>query len=943
MSIFSSIKSIFSKSSPTSSPQSTTQYSGPIGPNPQQSSIQNGNIVSPRPSTSGTAQGTRVILNGGGGGYPTPSGSTPQQTITKTPTPEQQEQGKSVTTANNQIAVNYVGQNVRIGNQSYSGQTYVPELKMTASEYQKKIEAQAVSKGKVKPQDLRRTSYNVTTQQTQKEEPYVDTINNLPTQSIAPSTLNQDVDSLFYFSIPGGFNSSPRYFQTYNNGTVIKEFTSEEVKNLGLTTTNVLQASEKKPLYQKISNLVTQNQPYQSATKYLSNALGKIAPVIDYSFGESGKKYVGIGGSIVPPIIPTIEDITIKKSLGLKPGQAYVSTQEIQSVISKNAGKISRIVSSSPSNFFNPSQNKVAHNELLIQTGTVLIPTTPGQVAIYGGTAFLATAPQIVRIPIESYFGFKSTIQTLNPATPLPERIVSGLVVAGSGSGLIYETGIPRRLQLYSQVRDYASQLPEKQRVEFYTKFEEAKSYLGVKPEIKQIDLSRLDFLKNNVKAQTAIKNYLQNNPDLIVGGSVAQQPQFEKGVGSTKRPGDIDIYVKKLFTNEKKVAAVHAVDIAKILRENNVPAYAKSGKIVGASGEKFIEFHPYKTYLRPNIEQVTPIIYPPRFGLTKTPEGIKILSLDIQAPRKVVGYYLEPVISGKTRSKDLPAYETIKKSLEKTYKKSQSAIPFSFSNIELTSSVDLKAITLNTKESNVLLPVTLKDTGVGGREGRYPTVEFSYPKFVESIYDPFKTEIIPSYQKVSESYIRTPKKTNGSYASVPKKNVAAINSNYIPFVTKSTTTPNVITKTSYKPFVKPQPFVPYIPYSNKTIIPKQKQEKYYYMKAGFQRASVPLGLFNVFVRRQGKFKPVGTRLSLNDALRTGTEVTQKGLGQTFKIEKVFDGAVNFETPKGYYKKYDKNGILFIEQPKTKINTESEKALLKLSRTLKGGRKRKRK
>lgn len=61
------------------------------------------------------------------------------------------------------------------------------------------------------------------------------------------------------------------------------------------------------------------------------------------------------------------------------------------------------------------------------------------------------------------------------------------------------------------------------------------------------------------------------------------------------------------------------------------------------------------------------------------------------------------------------------------------------------------------------------------------------------------------------------------------------------------------------------------------------------------------------------------------------------GLGQTFKIERVGGGAVDFITPKGYYKKSSKQGILFIEKPKTKINTPQEKYLLKFARSLKGG------
>jgi len=42
----------------------------------------------------------------------------------------------------------------------------------------------------------------------------------------------------------------------------------------------------------------------------------------------------------------------------------------------------------------------------------------------------------------------------------------------------------------------------------------------------------------------------------------------------------------------------------------------------------------------------------------------LKFYELIFKHREKLFGYYLEPVISGKTRLKDLPAYESIKKSL---------------------------------------------------------------------------------------------------------------------------------------------------------------------------------------------------------------------------------------------------------------------------------------
>lgn len=90
---------------------------------------------------------------------------------------------------------------------------------------------------------------------------------------------------------------------------------------------------------------------------------------------------------------------------------------------------------------------------------------------------------------------------------------------------------------------------------------------------------------------------------------------------------------------------------------------------------------------------------------------------------------------------------------------------------------------------------------------------------------------------------------------------------------------------------------------------------------------------FNVFVRRRGKFKPVGLNLSLQRAYDVGERVTQRGLSQSFKVRAVQGTGTPFRTPKGYYAKTSKReGIIFIEQSKSKINTPSEKGLLAFAR-----------
>lgn len=91
-------------------------------------------------------------------------------------------------------------------------------------------------------------------------------------------------------------------------------------------------------------------------------------------------------------------------------------------------------------------------------------------------------------------------------------------------------------------------------------------------------------------------------------------------------------------------------------------------------------------------------------------------------------------------------------------------------------------------------------------------------------------------------------------------------------------------------------------------------------------------GNYNVFVRRQGMFRQIGANISSRKAFNLGTRATQKGLSQTFKITGSRGQKFSFKAPKGYYSKKSNQGTLFIEQPKSKINTRSEKFLLNISR-----------
>ena len=86
-------------------------------------------------------------------------------------------------------------------------------------------------------------------------------------------------------------------------------------------------------------------------------------------------------------------------------------------------------------------------------------------------------------------------------------------------------------------------------------------------------------------------------------------------------------------------------------------------------------------------------------------------------------------------------------------------------------------------------------------------------------------------------------------------------------------------------------------------------------------------GKFNVFGRRFGKFKPIGIATSTEKALKIGTNFAGKTLGATFKIT-----GKGLKLPKiipGYRIKQTKQGTLFIEQRRYRLNTPTEKREIK--------------
>ena len=81
------------------------------------------------------------------------------------------------------------------------------------------------------------------------------------------------------------------------------------------------------------------------------------------------------------------------------------------------------------------------------------------------------------------------------------------------------------------------------------------------------------------------------------------------------------------------------------------------------------------------------------------------------------------------------------------------------------------------------------------------------------------------------------------------------------------------------------------------------------------------LPTYGVEVRRYGKFRPIGTGLSLKQAFAVGRERVGKTLGATFKI---IGKPRGLKIPKGFYAKPTKTGTLFIEKRKFRLSTYPE-------------------
>ena len=177
--------------------------------------------------------------------------------------------------------------------------------------------------------------------------------------------------------------------------------------------------------------------------------------------------------------------------------------------------------------------------------------------------------------------------------------------------------------------------------------------------------------------------------------------------------------------------------------------------------------------------------------------------------------------------------------------------------------------------------------------------VRITQPTAQKVIQTPKITSVLaqPSAQKV----IQTPKITP-ALAQPSAQRVAQAQKIVTPLRQKTTITPPPVI-----------PITPFAPTGFAPISPRLKQR---------QQPQIRTAGFGVQVRRGGKFRSIGSGLSLRQAFEIGTQRVRTTLGATFKITSPSGkGVKGIPTPKGFRKK---KGGLFIEKKELRLSTTPE-------------------
>lgn len=514
---------------------------------------------------------------------------------------------------------------------------------------------------------------------------------------------------------------------------------------------------------------------------------------------------------------------------------------------------------------------------------------------------------------------------------------------------------------------------------------EQAEVFKKYEPEARNIKLNNIENLPSGdqgKKAQKVIRKFLKDK-DIIVGGSVAQTGQIKV----KRKLGDIDGY------SDKESPKVLAKELARRLKKAGVERVSVLRGEARIGGMKSIEFHDVER-IKQNIEQVIPVWASWKRYIVKTPEGIRIQRIGLQARRKLVAAFADPkrLQTGKYK-KDLKDFKSISdKIFRNAVKKSKNAYFFKEKKLKEIEKIFGRKIpktkvkkvkpikkvkpTKKLKKPKVVkrkVAPTRKKVRVTGVGVRGVKKKISKPrvkpkrivKKVRPSQRPIKKKVKPSQPptkrkpRPSQPPKRPPKKPPGY--PPPKRPPKKPPTPPRPPPRQPPSQPP--TKPPKKPPTPPRPPQPPRPPKRPPKPPKKPPRipKLKLKPKKIRKPKKAIPVFNVFGKSRGKFVKLNVKpLKENDALSRGAFAVDQTTAKTFKIVpagKLKKPGALLKKERGYYsrtktklrqfriKKGKKFQLTnkFIEKRKYGIDMKGEKKGLTIRRLIVARQKPKRK
>jgi hypothetical protein len=577
--------------------------------------------------------------------------------------------------------------------------------------------------------------------------------------------------------------------------------------------------------------------------------------------------------------------------IGIPFTPAFVSGQQIKTFVMEKAPIISKAMYNPV--FYKPSQSKLNAQTFMIRTGAELIPTTPVETAMYGGGFGLLKTPVLLRVPVSIYVGYSGVTGAMNTNLTPTQRTASGLVGVGAGVGAFFESVPYLRGMKFKYELKTEPYVPVKIQPELFKAIEFKETRIGLIP--------RGSPLKEGITTKVKLPS-----------------------ISPLKRGGfEVKSYEKQLFLGKNQVLSTSQVGM-------------------------------FKEGIKISIER--PFYTTPQEPFTKIPEtrvsrlGLNEGLLSIPKSSEIgLGYPKESQIGltkanvgwkesfktfeiGKgTELESIKTYGTIKgiKRIGVTTIKGQGVAIYEYNIGKGT-----KGIT------NLYQGTSFEGTRVSGESifsiggTRTKTKEIlsvTYPSIT-------KTSLIStkgtSYKRITY--------TTTSYKYPSRKLVSGRRGSYrtpsttIPKFTMITPSKTIVKYPRITPPISPPTKIKY-PEIGGIVIPPSEKEKFI-LKPWQPKQQKGFSSFLVSMRRFGKFKPVGITRTQQQAFHMGKFYTRTTLGATFKVE-----GRGIKQPRnifGYRTKPTKQGIFYIELPKYRLSTPTEKREIQFYKSLKmkGGR-----